>query len=172
MKKNTLMLGVALSLPLAGLALAQTPAKAPAPAAAKAPVKDDLDALVALARKDTLAHKSDIVAKNLTLDAAQAAAFWPLYKAYEAERKIAGDERLAVIQDFAEHYASMNDAKAKGLSDRFLAAEDKRVATEKKYYAEMNKVLPGKLVARFFQIDRRLNMLIDLTVSSALPLVQ
>jgi hypothetical protein len=172
MKKKSILLVTALSLPFAGLALAQTPAKAPAATTAKAPVKDDLDALVALARKDTLAHKSDIVAKNMTLDAGQAAAFWPLYKAYEAERKIAGDERYAIIQDFAEHFASMNDAKAKGLSDRFLAAEDKRIATEKKYYAEMSKVLPGKVVARFFQIDRRLNMLIDLTLSSQLPLVQ
>src|SRR5262245_28625469 len=98
MKKSTL-LAAALTLPFAGLSLAQTPAKAPAATTAtKAPTKDDLDALVALARKDTLAHKSDIVAKNLTLDASQAAIFWPLYKAYEAERKVAGDERLAIIQ--------------------------------------------------------------------------
>jgi len=172
MNKKSILLAAVLSLPFAGLSLAQTPAKAPAAGAAKAPVKDDLDALVALARKDTRAHKADIVAKNLTLDSTQAAAFWPLYKAYEAERQVAGDARLAIIQDFAEHYATINDAKAKGLADRFFAAEDQRVAVEKKYYAEMIKVLPAKLVVRFFQIDRRLNMLIDLTLSSALPLVQ
>lgn len=172
MSKKTILWGLVLALPLSGQSvLAQAPAAAPAKAKAAAPAKDDLDALVALARKDTRAHKSDIVSKNMTLDAAQAAAFWPLYKAYEAERQAVGDERLAIIQDFAEHYDSINDAKAKGLIERSFANEDKRMAVEKKYKDEMLKVLPGKVVGRFFQVDRRINMLIDLTLSSQIPLV-
>jgi hypothetical protein len=106
------------------------------------------------------------------LDAEQAAAFWPLYKQYEAERQTVGNERVAVIQDYAEHFESMNDAKAKGLLERSFGIEDKRMAVEKKYKDEMLKVLPGKVVARFFQVDRRVNNLIDLKTSSAIPLVE
>ena len=108
----------------------------------------------------------------MKLDASQAATFWPLYKQYEAERQAVGDDRVAVIQDFAEHYDSMNDAKARGLLERSFGIEDKRMAVEKKYKDEMLKVLPGKLVARFFQVDRRLNNLIDLKLSSQIPLVE
>ena len=108
----------------------------------------------------------------MTLDAAQASAFWPVYKAYEAERTAVGDDRLAIIKDFAANYANLDDAKAKGLLERSFANEDKRMAVEKKYKDEMLKVLPGKVVGRFFQIDRRINMLIDLTLSSQIPLVQ
>ena len=70
------------------------------------------------------AEKSDIIAKTMKLDATQAAAFWPVYKAYEAEREALGDQRLAVIQDLAEHFDTLNDAKAKGLLDRSFAIED------------------------------------------------
>jgi hypothetical protein len=159
-----------LGLILVGLSLAGAPLLRAQSTPAKA--QDDLDALVALARKDIRTLKADIVAKVMTLDASQASAFWPLYKQYEAERQAVGDERVAVIQDFAEHFDSINDAKAKGLLERSFVIEDKRMAVEKKYKDEMLKVLPGKVVARFFQVDRRVNNLIDLKTSSAIPLVQ
>ncbi len=145
---------------------------APAPAAAPAAAKTaDLDKVIEIFRKDVRAEKSDIVAKTMQLDAAQAAAFWPVYKAYEAERQTLGDQRLAVIQDLAEHFDALNDAKAKGLLDRSMAIEEQRVGLEKKYKDEFLKVLPAKTVARFFQVDSRLNNLINLKISSQIPLV-
>ena len=55
---------------------------------------------------------------------------------------------------------------------RFQAMQDKEVALQKKYVDEFMKVLPPKSAARFLQVDRRLNMLIDLELSSAIPLVK
>jgi hypothetical protein len=147
-------------------ALAQTPS-----AAGTGSQAADDDKLVELVRKDVRAEKADIIGKTMKLDAAQAAAFWPVYKAYETERQALGNERLAVIQDLAEHFDGLNDAKAKGLLDRSFAIEDKRLALEKKYKDELLKVLPAKVVARFFQVESRLNNLINLEISSAIPLV-
>ena len=62
--------------------------------------------------------------------------------------KVLGDERLAIIQDLAEHFDSLDDAKAKALLDRQMALEDKKLALTKKYKDEMLKVLPAKTVAR------------------------
>jgi hypothetical protein len=94
-----------------------------------------------------------------------------VYKQYETERQTLGDERLGIIQDFAEHYDTLNDTNAKGLVARFQALEDKQAALHKKYVDQFMKVLPPKTAARFLQVDRRLNMLIDLELSSAIPLV-
>ena len=77
-----------------------------------------------------------------------------------------------MIQDLAEHWNSMDDAKAKGLLERQLAYEDKRLALIKKYKDEMLKVLPAKTVARFLQVDSRLTKLMDLAIASETPLVQ
>ena len=122
-------------------------------------------------RKDVRAQKSDIISKTMNFDATQAAAFWPVYKAYEAERQALGNDRLAVIQDFADHFETLNDANAKGLLDRSMVIEEKRVALEKRYAGEFLKVLPGKTVARFFQVESRLNNLINLELASQIPLV-
>jgi len=145
-----------------------------APAAHKptaAEQRADLDKLVELVRKDVRAEKADIVAKTMSLDSAQATAFWPVYKSYEAERQALGDKRLAVIQDLAEHFDSLNDAKAKALIDRSFAIEEEKVALQKKYRDEFLKVLPAKTVARFFQVDSRIDNLINLKLSSEIPLI-
>jgi hypothetical protein len=161
---------VAVTMLSAGGALAQAPA-APAkqdPAKARA----EADKAIETLRKDARAGKADILGKTMALDSAQAALFWPLYKQYEAELQTLGNERVAVIQDLAEHWNSLDDTKAKGLLDRQIAFEDKRLALTKKYKDEMLKVLPAKTVARFLQVDSRLNKLADLAVASEIPLVQ
>jgi len=152
----------------AGLAVALA---APASAQSAGAAKPDVDQLVELVRKDVRAEKTDIISKTMALDAEQAAAFWPVYKQYEAERQALGNERLAVIQDLAEHFDSLNDEKAKGLLERSFAIQEKRLALEKKYKDELLKVLPAKVVARFFQVETRVNNLIDLGISSKIPLV-
>ena len=171
MKKTILSAAAAVAVTMlsAGFAAAQTAtAKAPAdPAKARAEMDKAVDAL----RGDVRAGKADILGKTMALDSKQAAAFWPVYKQYEAEAQTLGNERVAIIQDLAEHFDSLDDAKAKGLLDRQVAFEEKRLALTKKYKDEMLKVLPAKTVARFLQVDSRLNKLIDLTIASEIPLV-
>jgi hypothetical protein len=145
-------------------------------AAAKAPadpakVQAEIDKAIEALRKDARAGKSDILGKTMKLDSQQAAAFWPVYKLYEAELATVNNDRVAIIQDLAEHFETLDDAKAKALLDRQVAYEEKRFALMKKYKDEMLKVLPAKTVARFFQVDSRLNKLADLTVASEIPLV-
>jgi hypothetical protein len=136
-----------------------------------AKVRAELDKAIESLRKDVRAGKADILGKTMALDSTQAAAFWPIYKQYDAELATLGNERIAVIQDLAEHWDSLDDVKAKGLLDRQVAFEDKRLALTKKYKDEMLKVLPAKTVARFLQVENRLSKLIDLTIASEIPLV-
>ena len=156
----------------AGPVLAQA-AQAPAakPAQDPAKVRADIDKALDELRKEGRAGKADIMGKTMELDSTQAAAFWPVYKQYEAELQKLGDERVAIIQDYAEHFNSFDDAKAKALTDRQLALEEKKLALVKKYRDEMAKVLPAKTVARWLQIDSRLNKLVELSVASEIPLV-
>jgi hypothetical protein len=171
MRKTILSAAAAVAVIMlsAGFAAAQAAAaKAPAdPAKVRAEIEKAVEAL----RVDARAGKSDILGKTMKLDSTQAAAFWPLYKQYEAEAKLLGDERLGIIQDLAEHFDSLDDAKAKALLDRQMALEGKKLALQTKYKDEMLKVLPAKTVARFFQVDSRLNKLVELTVASEIPLV-
>ena len=160
---------VAATMLSAGLAAAQTTAAKPAadPAKAAAEIDKAIDAM----RKDVRAGKADILGKTMALDSTQAAAFWPIYKQYDTELAALNDERVAIIKDLATGFDTLDDAKAKGLLDRQVAFEEKRLALTKKYKDEMLKTLPAKTVARFLQVESRLNKLVDLTIASEIPLV-
>ena len=140
---------------------------APDPAKTRAEIDKAIEAL----RKDARAGKADILGKTMALDSTQASVFWPIYKQYEAELQTVNNDRLAIIQDLAEHFDALDDAKAKALLDRSVAFEEKKLALVKKYKDEMLKVLPAKTVARFLQVDSRLNKLAELAVASEIPLV-
>jgi hypothetical protein len=163
---------VALLLCGAVIATAQQPAAAPQQPAA-APGAADSQKLVEAMRKDVRAARADIVAKNMQLDATTAAAFWPVYKQYETDYVKLGDEQLAIIKDYAAAWnaSSLTDAKAKDLLDRSMACDEKVRALQARYLGEMSKVLPAKTVARFYQVQNRLNALQTLTLSSEIPLV-
>jgi hypothetical protein len=160
---------VAVVMLFAGPLAAQTAAaKAPAD---PAKVRAEVDKAIETMRKDARAGKAEILGKTMALDSTQAAAFWPVYKQYEAELQTVNNDRLAIIQDMAEQFDSIDDAKAKALLDRQMVFEEKRLALAKKYKDEMLKVLPAKTVARFFQVDSRLNKLAELAIASDIPLV-
>ena len=131
----------------------------------------DIQQLIELMRKDVRAEKADIVAKTMELSADEAALFWPVYKKYEAEAKVLGDERLAIITDYAETYDTLTDEKAKDLVTRAVALDGKEHALKERYLEEFLAVLPAKVVARFYQVENRINNLVDLELSGAIPLV-
>jgi len=166
-------------LPLVLLALAAAaPAAraqgAPAAKPAAKPAAQDTStaAAIALLRSDIRAGKKELIAQALGLTEAQGKVFWPMYNTYDAQAAKLGDERVALIMDFAKHYETMTDAKALELATKAADIESRRVKLRADQIPLMSKSLPGKLVARFVQVDAYINKAIDLKVADELPFVQ
>jgi len=122
-------------------------------------------------RKDARTEANAIIGSYMKFSSDEAAKFWPLYKAYEERRKALIDERLAILMDYAQNYTTMTDAKAAELMQRGLALEAKHAEAKRAFLAELQKVLPAKTVARFYQVHSRLDMMVDLTFAQQIPLV-
>jgi len=78
---------------------------------------------------------------------------------------------LALIKDYAEHFDSLDDAKARELTEKAINLETQRIDVLKKYVPQFGKVLSAKRVARFVQIETQINRLIDVQLASEIPLV-
>jgi len=162
-------------LPLVLLALAAAAPAAHAqvkPAAKPAAQDTSTAAAIALLRSDIRAGKKELIAQALGLTEAQGKVFWPMYNTYDAQAAKLGDERVALIMDFAKHYETMTDAKALELATKAADIESRRVKLRADQIPLMSKSLPGKLVARFVQVDAYINKAIDLKVADELPFVQ
>ena len=128
-----------------------------------------LDSAIAVVRAGILANKTTIVGQAMNLDDKDAAAFWPIYRRYEYERAKLDDERVDVIKNYTEKYPDLTDSEAKTMSDRMFACDSRIAALKKRYFKEFNKVLPAFTVAQFFQLERRIDLMVDMKVESTLP---
>lgn len=127
---------------------------------------------IQLLRQDVRSKKKQLIAANLTLTDAEATQFWPLYDQYSAEMTKIGDQRYALIKEYAQNFGSLTDDQALSLINRSLALDAAVEQLRMKYVPIINKVLAGKKTTTFFQMDRRISALIDLQLASQIPLVQ
>jgi hypothetical protein len=127
---------------------------------------------IALLRQDIRSEKKQLIAANLTLTDTEATKFWPLYDQYTAELTKINDTKYALIKEYATNWGSVTNEQATSLLSRSLAADEAVAQLRRKYVPIFGQVLPGKKVATFFQLDRRLSTLIDLQLASQIPLVQ
>jgi hypothetical protein len=127
---------------------------------------------IQLLRLDVRSKKKQLIAANLILTDAEATQFWPLYDQYNAEMTKIGDQRYALIKEYAQNFGSLTDDQALSLINRSLALDEAVEQLRIRYVPIINRVLAGKKTTTFFQIDRRISALIDLQLASQIPLAQ
>jgi hypothetical protein len=139
---------------------------------ASAGADDDPQGDVALAREAMRANKRALVEANLELTDAEARAFWPIYVRYQKDLLATRQSLFQVVEEETLQAVKLTDAKALDLVQRYLAAEAARVEVRSSYLKEMAQVLPGLKVARFFQIENKLDALIDYGMAVRVPLAK
>jgi len=159
-------LTVSLALMIVGTILT-TGAPLMAQVASQASIDQDLKML----RQDLRSDRKQIVATNLQLTDDEAVKFWPVFDRYTAELGQLNDGRAALIKEYAATYSTMTNEQAVSLIRRTFDADQALVQLRQKYIPLVQNVLPGTKTARFFQIDRRIGLLVELQVGSGIPLV-
>lgn len=128
-----------------------------------------IDSQIEVVRADMQADKAAVITAAMDFSDKDAAAFWPVYREYDRQRAFLEDSRVAVIKEYAQKYPDITDAEAKEMAERMFEYESRLAALKKIYYKKLNKVLPALTVTKFFQLDRRMDLMIDMKVESSLP---
>jgi hypothetical protein len=129
-----------------------------------------LDSDVELLRKDVRSQKKQIVAANMPLTDAEAETFWPVYNRYTADLAKIYDTKIALIEEYLEKYQTMTGAEAENYIRRRAAVEQEVMQLRLKYVPEFRKILSGRQTALFFQIEWRLDLLVNLQLANT-PLI-
>ena len=123
-------------------------------------------------RQDLRSKRKQLVAANLTLSDTEAAKFWPVYDQYVTELIAINDKKFAVIQDYADNWGRLTDDQSLLFIRQWADFDIQLAQLRQKYVPIVAKILDGKKTATFMQLDRRIAMMLELQVSSQLPLVQ
>ncbi len=128
-----------------------------------------IDSTIAVVRANMRADRAALITTGMNFNDKDGAAFWPIYQQYEYERSRLDDRRAAVIKQYTQKYPNLTDAEAKAMAEQMFDCESRQAELKKKYYKKFNKVLPALTVTKFFQLERRIDLLMDMNVEYSLP---
>src|SRR5246500_829287 len=122
---------------------------------------------IQLLKSNIRSQKKQIVAANMDLTDAEAEKFWPVYDRYATDLAKIYDTKIALFQEYLESYDSMSGEQAESYLRRRAAVEEDIMQVRLKYLPEFRKVLTGRETALFYQIDWRLDLMINLQLAQA-----
>jgi hypothetical protein len=128
-----------------------------------------MDALKAKIQAD----KKLVVAANMELTDAEAAKFWPVYDAYQADLQKANERILSLIKTYADVYKSTapGDGQVLKLVDERIAIEEGEVQRDRSYIPKLSDALPPNKVFRYLQLESKIRAIIRYELADRIPLI-
>ena len=165
-------LGTAMWAGGAAMALAQAPGGASSPGSKVEDLDIDLTSDIELTRAAIQVRRQAIVTAVMDLEAREADTFWPLYREYRLAMALVNDRYVKLLVGYLGSYEKLTDEAASRMLDEALSIDRARTDVKKKFVARFGKQLPAKKVARFFQVDNKLDAVINAELAQLVPLAR
>ena len=123
-------------------------------------------------RRDIRYHQKQLIAANIKLTDTEAERFWPIYDQYLSELSQIDDTKYALVKQYLQNDGIFDDKEAESTAERWVEVDQSAAQLRKKYLPSFRKVLSSKKAALFCQLDRRVQLTIDMVLASSLPLIE
>jgi len=123
-------------------------------------------------RTDIQSDRQALVAASLGLTDEEGEAFWPVYRDYRSDMAKVGDRMQTLIQDYAEIWEDATEEQAKTMVNEMLAIQRDELKVRKSHLSKFRKVLPEVKVARFLQIENKIDVIVKLGLADVIPLIE
>jgi len=127
---------------------------------------------ITMLRKNLRSQRKQIIAVNMKLTDAEAEKFWPLYDQYISDLVQINGTKYDLIKQYVEAQGNLTDAQADSAVKQWIGVDQSVSELRLKYVPSFRKVLSAKNTALFYQLDRRVQLMIDLQLAAALPLIE
>jgi len=147
-------------------------------AAAATATAQDADTLLnqelANARAMIRESQETVIRDELRLTAEEEAVFWPLYQEYRVDLLPIQDRYATLVFGYMRQYQTgvLTDDYAEDMLDGYFSVKNDLLRTRKKYIRQFRKILPMLKVARFYQLENKMNADIDAELALLVPLIE
>jgi hypothetical protein len=137
-----------------------------------APAQDKPADNMEIVKEKIKSDKKLLVATNMQLSESEAKDFWPIYESYQAELGKLRDREIKLIEKFAASYETMSDDVAKNLLDDSLSIDSDHQKLRQSYLAKFRGILSDAKVARYYQIESKIDAVLEYELAKRIPLVR
>jgi hypothetical protein len=132
----------------------------------------DVESYIELLKSDIKTDRKAIITESMNFTDKESQAFWPIYNEFEHELEKLSSKRITNIKDFAANYDSLTDKKADELIKTSFSYQKDRLSLNEKYYKKFAEVLTPTVAAKYMQVENQIQLIIDLSIASNLPLAK
>ena len=125
-----------------------------------------------LMRSDIRTKKAALIADRMKFTDREAAAFWPVYRQYEADLAAINDKKVSIMKAYMSRHDALTDQQAHQLAQDVFDVDQKTLDLRTRCFGALEKVMPAKTIVRWLQLERRLQLLIDAQLAKDLPVIQ
>lgn len=115
--------------------------------------------------------KKFLIATNMNLTEKEDKAFWPIYETYQKDLSALNERALRNISNYAENVDKVTDDLAKKVVTEQIAIDTDRQKLRQSYLPKFSRVIPYKKVMRYYQLENKIQAVINFEAAKAIPLV-
>jgi hypothetical protein len=126
------------------------------------------------ARAQMQAGRDQIIREDLQLSEDELARFWPIYQQYVSDLSVIRDRKATLVGRFMQAYqgGEFSDEFAVWLIEENFAIKSAWAGVQKAYVDQYMDVVPAQAVARFYQLENKLDAEVDAQLALVVPLVE
>ena len=98
-------------------------------------------------------EKRDLFEAYLLIEPEEGKKLWPIYDAYEVERKSIGERRFKLLQTYLKNYDNLSGSQISSMVKEMQGIKKKSLALENKYFKKIQKAINPKVAGQFLQFE-------------------
>ncbi len=128
------------------------------------------DAL-ALVRDVVKLERMMVIANNMELSSKEQEAFWQEYGRYQDRLDPLRDRAAKLIISYSQKFDTLTDEDAKAMLEEFFSIQEDEAKVRREALTKFEAILPMRKVARFYQLDNKMNAEVRYQLSLEVPLL-
>lgn len=126
------------------------------------------------ARAELQAGRDQIIREDLQLGEEELSEFWPVYQQYVFELAVVRERKAVLVGRFLEAYrrGEFTEEFAEWLIAENFAIKDAWTDVQESFVERFKAVLSVQQVARFYQLENKLDAEVDARMALIVPLVE
>jgi len=126
---------------------------------------------IQLLRSDVQSARNNIIADSMQFTEQESEAFWPIYRDYTRDQQRIGDRLVQLVKEYVQSYDTLTDVQAKDMVQRLMNVQDESLNLKEDYWKKFEKALGSRRAAKFYQIEYRLGLVVNLQLTREIPLI-
>ena len=126
---------------------------------------------IELTRSKIEADRKGLVAEVMEFTDEESKAFWPIYKEYRSDIDKVNDRFIDMLHVFSDNYEDLSGQIATDILTSFLDIEEDKLIYKRVYIDKFLRILSPQKVAKFFQLENKIETVIKIGLAMDVPLI-